>query len=90
MHACHNPSCGRPLPAHLVAHLSAWKALPFALRDAIWTNYRAGQEDDKKPTREYLEALDACIDWWRAHGTKCREMGTSITRERIHEIASRR
>lgn len=70
-HTCHNPQCRGPLPAHLVAHKKAWYALPKLLRDAIWANYRRGQEVDKRPTAAYLDALDECIKYWREHGTKC-------------------
>jgi hypothetical protein len=68
-HTCHN--CGQPLPARLVAHRSAWFALPKPLRDEIWYRYRFGQERDKRPTAEYIAALRACIEWWRAHKTQC-------------------
>lgn len=70
-HICHNPNCGKPLPAHLVAHKSAWRALPRPCRSAIWGTYRPGQEIDKNPSEAYLAALDACIEYWREHGTKC-------------------
>ena len=87
-HTCHNPNCGRSLPAHLVSHRSAWFALPIMLRDAIWRHYRAGQEDDKRPTTEYLDALDACIKYWRENGTQCRIDNSPTARERIHRRAN--
>ena len=87
MHTCHNPNCRQPLPAHLVSHSSAWFALPKVLRNEIWRHYRAGQEDDKGATREYLDALDACIAYWREHRTVCRLPKTTVSRERIHRIA---
>ena len=71
MHICHNPNCGRPLPAHLVAHPKAWFALPKSYRDAIWQNYRTGQERDKQPSVEYMAVLLGCISYWQEHGTKC-------------------
>ena len=88
-HACHNPNCGRALPAHLVSHSSAWFALPKAMRDAVWRHYRAGQEDDKRPTMEYLDALDACIDFWKKNGTVCRIPKSTVSRARIHAIADK-
>ncbi len=33
---------------------SHWFALPKPLRDAIWREYRPGQEHDKKPSARYL------------------------------------
>ncbi len=87
-HTCHNPNCGRPLPAHLVSHRSAWFALPKTLRDAIWRHYRAGQEDDKRPTMEYINALDACIKFWKERGTKCLTDVKPTSKERIHRRAA--
>lgn len=74
IHNCHNPNCRGPLPAHLVAHRSAWFALPRNLRAAIWREYRPGQENDKNPTTDYREALGACVRYWREKGTRCREI----------------
>jgi hypothetical protein len=31
-----------------------WFALPAKIRDAIWREYRSGQEIDKKPSLRYL------------------------------------
>lgn len=70
-HLCHNPNCRRPLAARYVAHPSAWFALPRSIRAGIWSHYRSGQEIDKRPTRTYLDALEAAITWWREHQTKC-------------------
>ena len=73
MHLCHNPNCGGQVKPQFVAHRSAWYALPPSLRYEIWQHYRPGQEVDKKPSREYADALRRCVLWWRSHGTKCRE-----------------
>ncbi len=88
-HACHNPNCGKPIPPHLVSHSSAWFALPKKLRDDIWRTYRAGQEDDKRPTMTYIDALDACIKFWRENHTQCRIPKRTVSRERIHAIGNR-
>jgi len=38
-----------------------WRMVPEHLRRAIWATYRPGQERDKSPSWEYLEAaLEAC------------------------------
>ena len=86
-HACHNPNCGLPCPPHLVCHRSEWFALPRPLRTAVWINYRPGQEDDKRPTKAYVIALQDCIDFWVKQGTRCRVEAKPVSRERIHEIA---
>jgi len=31
-----------------------WRALPKKIQDAVWREYRAGQELDKKPSLRYL------------------------------------
>jgi predicted transcriptional regulator len=31
-----------------------WYALPKKIRDAIWLEYRPGQEDDKSPSARYM------------------------------------
>ena len=31
-----------------------WSMVPKRLKDAIWSTYRRGQEDDKDPSDEYL------------------------------------
>ena len=37
--------------------------LPKNLRDWIWRTYRPGQETDKDPSDEYLDAAKAVQDW---------------------------
>lgn len=72
-HSCHNPNCGKPLPARLVSHKSSWFALPKLLRDAIWRHYRKGQEVDKRPSKGYLMALAHCVQYWRDNNIRCEE-----------------
>ena len=40
-----------------------WYRLPKPLRERIWATYRPGQETDKNPSAEYLEAAEAAQDW---------------------------
>ena len=35
--------------------------VPKAPQAAVWAHYRPGQEVDKRPTREYLEAAHAAV-----------------------------
>lgn len=35
--------------------------VPKALKDALWADYRRGQERDKQPSPAYLRAAAACI-----------------------------
>lgn len=53
-HICHAPDCKRPVPPKMFACKEHWFALPPDLRDAIWHEYRYGQERDKRPSLRYL------------------------------------
>ncbi len=53
-HTCHAPGCKKLVPPQMYACKPHWYALPKKIRDAIWREYRPGQEDDKKPSLRYL------------------------------------
>lgn len=53
-HTCHSPDCTRPVPPRMLFCLDHWRALPKKVQDAIWREYRSGQEIDKKPSLRYL------------------------------------
>lgn len=53
-HTCHAPDCKRPVPPRIFACKEHWFALSQNLRDAIWREYRNGQERDKRPSLRYL------------------------------------
>lgn len=83
-HLCHRPGCGKPLSPSLVACREEWFQLPASIRNAIWRNYRKGQEHDKTPSREYVVALHAALRWWmtadilaevRKHGISNEDVG---------------
>jgi hypothetical protein len=44
-----------------------WFALPPEIRKLIWRTYRPGQEVDKRPSREYLDAFKQAEDFWNRH-----------------------
>jgi hypothetical protein len=56
-HRCHAPNC--TVPVHPKMHMCKkhWYMLPRALRAEIWRTYRPGQERDKMPSAEYMEAV---------------------------------
>lgn len=54
MHTCHAPGCTRRVPARMFACLQHWRALPKAYQDAIWREYRPGQEITKDPSPAYM------------------------------------
>lgn len=53
-HTCHAPHCTRVVPPRMFACREHWFALPKRIRDAIWQEYRPGQERDKQPSLRYL------------------------------------
>jgi hypothetical protein len=53
-HYCHAFGCQRRVPPKLFVCRPHWLELPQPFRDAIWTEYRHGQENDKRPSIRYL------------------------------------
>lgn len=62
-HTCHWPGCRRVVPPRMWGCRNHWFTLPKRLRDAIWREYRPGQEIDKNPSKEYLEVADEVQKW---------------------------
>lgn len=54
MHTCHAHGCTRAVPPRMFACREHWAAVRRVLRDAIWKEYRPGQEIDKNPSLRYL------------------------------------
>lgn len=53
-HTCHSPDCNRTVPPRMLFCRAHWYALPKKIQDAIWREYRPGQEIDKKLSLRYL------------------------------------
>jgi hypothetical protein len=53
LHTCHAHGCDRPVAPRMFACRSHWFALPQKIRDAVWREYRTGQERDKRPSFRY-------------------------------------
>lgn len=53
-HHCHAHGCNKKVPPAMFACKSHWYALRKPMRDAIWREYRNGQEIDKKPSYRYM------------------------------------
>lgn len=53
---CHAYECDVPVPPKMFACKAHWFALPKPLRDEIWRTYRPGQEIDKQPSGDYMDA----------------------------------
>ncbi len=61
-HTCHARNCTRAVPPKMLMCRQHWFTVPRPLRDAVWATYRPGQEVDKDPSPEWIEAADAAID----------------------------
>ena len=53
-HACHAHGCTTPVPPAMFMCRRHWHSLRKPLRDAIWREYRSGQEPTKDPSPRYL------------------------------------
>jgi hypothetical protein len=60
-HYCHAMQCFTEVPPKMFMCKPHWRMLPKAMRDAIWDNYRPGQEIDKEPTNDYVIAASRAI-----------------------------
>lgn len=50
------------MPPRMLMCRKHWRMVPSRLQDAVWATYRPGQERDKDPTDDYLDAARAAID----------------------------
>jgi PEP-CTERM motif len=69
-HTCHWPLCREEVPPKLLMFLRHWQLLPRPIRDGIWRAYRPGQEIAKDPSRAYMAAVRAALDWAHEYETK--------------------
>lgn len=60
-HTCHAAGCSTTVEPKLLMCLRHWRKVPRDLQRAVWRAYRAGQEIDKNPSRDYLAAAQAAI-----------------------------
>lgn len=61
-HTCHARDCKTAVPPKMFMCKRHWYMVPKHLRDAIWANYRPGQEITKDPSSEYLEVAMQAIN----------------------------
>lgn len=64
-HTCHWPGCGRQVPPAMWGCGEHWRALPRRLKDAIWREYRVGQEENMSPSHAYLDVAREVDEWIR-------------------------
>jgi len=60
-HPCQAIGCSTPIERWKLMCADHWARVPAELQTAVWAAYRHGQEDDKRPSVEYLEAADKAI-----------------------------
>lgn len=64
-HTCHWPGCKKKCPPTFWGCREHWFMLPNEFRQAIWKHYRPGQEQDKKPSPDYVRIALAVQKWIR-------------------------
>lgn len=60
-HTCHAHGCTAAVPPRMFACRRHWYGLPKKIRDAIWREYRSGQERDKRPSLRYLAVQQLAV-----------------------------
>ena len=61
-HQCHATACEHKIPASMWCCRRHWRMVPRAIQNSIWRYYRQGQEDDWKPSRQYLLAAKSAVE----------------------------
>lgn len=69
-HTCHWPGCDRSVMPKLWGCKEHWFKLPVAIRNALWKEYRPGQEVTKDPSPEYVAAAKKAQEWIAAQEKK--------------------
>lgn len=77
-HECHWPNCLRQVPPAMWGCREHWFKLPADLRRDIWRTYRIGQEQDGRPSLDYIQVSEEVQHWIR---TGERYESASTTRE---------
>lgn len=60
-HTCHATACEVAVPPAMWGCRRHWYMVPKPIRDRVWKHYRAGQEEDWKPTWAYLVAAREAV-----------------------------
>lgn len=62
-HHCHATGCTKAVRPELLMCARHWRMVPRALQAPVWSNYRAGQCDDKRPSSRWIGAAKAAISF---------------------------
>lgn len=79
-HVCHWPGCTRQVPPAMWGCKEHWFKLPKTLRDAIWKEYRPGQEVNGTPSTRYI-ATALLVQEWIAGRIRVNKDGSIDTAE---------
>lgn len=60
-HRCHAIGCQTETAPELLMCLKHWKMVPHRIKQKVWSSYRSGQCDDKRPSKDFLESAKAAI-----------------------------
>lgn len=60
-HHCHAVLCRRPCKPEMLMCFEHWRMVPKRLQRAVYSTYRPGQCDDKRPSKDWFAAADAAI-----------------------------
>lgn len=60
-HLCHAQNCDKPVAPHLLMCARHWAMVPKSIQQAVYANYRRGQEKDKNPSKAWMTAAVAAI-----------------------------
>lgn len=60
-HVCHAENCNVAVPPKMFMCRQHWFMVPKPLRDAVWAEYRPGQEVDKRPSGAYMDVAMAAV-----------------------------
>ena len=60
-HHCHALNCETNVPPRMHMCGRHWRMVPRRLQDALWANYRRGQERTLTPSAAYLRAAADCV-----------------------------
>ena len=61
-HVCHATGCNTKVPPKMLMCRRHWFMVPKPLRDAVWREYRPGQEIRKDPTDEYMDVQRQAVE----------------------------
>lgn len=62
-HTCHARDCHIAVPPTLLMCRNHWRMVPRNIQRAVWSTYRDGQCDDKRPSVSWHEAASAAIGY---------------------------